>query len=93
METQVAETEVRDSVMMADGPEQQKFASRLNLAERRLKSAFLFEKKRRGVHQMELLTAIKATAALRDASVTMLKCLTTDEDREDFAKTMSAHFE
>lgn len=51
-------------------------------------SAFYFEKRRRGIHQQQLLQGIKAMDTLREACLLMVKCLETDENREDFCQTM-----
>ena len=56
------------------------------------KNAFLLEKKRRGVHTSTLAANTRAADALKESCDLMLKCLTTDEDREDFAKRMLEYF-
>ena len=55
-------------------------------------NAFLLEKKRRGVHTSALASSVRSSEALKEACDLMLKCLTTDEDREDFAKRMLEYF-
>lgn len=70
---------------------QQKLAASLNALDTKLKNAFLLERKRHGIHTNTLAAAIRTHEALRDACITMTKCLTTEEDREDFAKRMTEH--
>lgn len=71
---------------------QDKLAEILKANDIRLRSAYMLEKKRRGVHTQSLAIGIQAQEALRDATITMVKCLTTDEDREHFCKSMTGFF-
>ena len=71
---------------------QDKLAEILKANDIRLRSAYMLEKKRHGVHTPALATGIQAQDALREATVLMVKCLTTDEDREHFCKTMTEFF-
>lgn len=58
----------------------------------KLRNSWMFERKRRGVQTNSLAIGIQAQDALREATVLMVKCLTTDEDREHFCKTMTEFF-
>lgn len=70
------------------GEYQSKLAEKLREASIQLNTSFLFAKKRHDPSQKGLLEGIKLGVALEEAVQTMVKCLTTHEDREDFAQTI-----
>lgn len=74
------------------GEWQSKLAEALNKYKNMHVQGYQLEKRRRGVHQNVLAAGIRQNEALREACLTMVKCLNNHEDRENFAKDMCEHF-
>lgn len=70
------------------GEYQSKLAKKLRESSVQLNTSFLFAKKRHDPSAKGLYEGIKLGGALEEAIQTMIKCLNTHEDREDFAQTI-----
>lgn len=86
METEVQEHEA------GKGKFQSKLAEDLRKYNSLAVRSYQFERKRRGIHQDALAAAIRQNEALKEACLTMVKCLNSHEDREDFAERMCEFF-